>query len=143
MWTRFLRWIARGRHDDERVAEEMRHHVEMRTRALQDQGWDSRAARHEARRMFGNAAQLREEARDVWGFRTFDDVAHDIRYGARYLGRSPIFTIVAVLSLAGAIGAGAAVFAITNAVVFRPLGVGDGPSLYRVFTADSGGRPWG
>ena len=135
MGIRFLRWLVKGRRDDEGVGEEMRHHVEMRTRALQDQGWDARAARHEARRMFGNAAQWREEARDMWGFRALDDLAHDIRYGARYLGRSPIFTIVAVVSVAVAIGMSAAIFAITNAVTFRSIGVGNGSTLYRVFTA--------
>ena len=76
----------------------------------------------------------------MWGFRTFDDLAHDMRYGARYLGRSPMFTLVAVVSVAVAIGAGAAIFAITNAVAFRPIGVGDGETLYRVFT---GGRTGG
>lgn len=135
MGIRFLRWVFRHQRDDERVAEEMRQHVELRTQALIDAGWEPRAARHEAQRIFGNTAQLREEARDMWGFRTFDDLAHDVRYGARYLGRSPIFTIVAVVSVAVAIGTAAAIFAITNAVTFRSIGVGDGSTLYRIFTA--------
>ena len=143
MAFRFLRWIAgHGRHD-ETVAEEMRRHVEMRAQALVDQGWDPRAARHEAQRMFGNTARLREEARDMWGFRAFDDLAHDTRYGMRYLGRSPMFTLVAIVSVAVAIGAGAAIFAITNAVTFRSIGVGDGGTLYRVFTSGRNGGLYG
>ena len=143
MGSRFLRWLWRRRQDDEAIAEEMRHHVQMRQAALIADGWDPRDARFEAQRMFGNNARLREEARDMWGFRTFDDLAHDVRYGVRYLGRSPLFTLVAVVSVAVAIGAGAAVFALTNAIAFRPIGVGDGQSLYRVFTANRGGGPYG
>ncbi len=143
MGFRFLSWLWRGGRDDETVAEEMRHHIEMRRQALIGEGWDPRDAAHEARRRFGNTAQLREEARDMSGFRTFDDLAHDLRYGVRYLGRSPVFTLVAVVSVAVAIGAGAAIFAITNAIAFRPIGVGDGGSLYRVFVANRGGGPYG
>ena len=94
--TRLRALFGRARLD-ETVAEEMRQHIEMRKQALIDDGWDPRDAAHEARRLFGNAAQLREEARDMWGFRTVDDLAHDVRYGARYLGRSPIFTLVAIV----------------------------------------------
>ena len=143
MGPRFLRWLWWRRRDDEAVAEEMRHHVGMREEALVAQGWDRRDARFEAQRMFGNNARLREEARDMWGFRAFDDLAQDVRYGMRYLGRSPAFTLVAVVSVAVAIGAGAAIFAITNAVTFRSIGVGDGGTLYRVFTSGRSGGLYG
>ena len=93
MGIRFLRWITGHRRHDETVAEEMRQHVALRAQALVDAGWDPREARHEAQRMFGNTARLREEARDMWGFRAIDDLGHDLRYGARYLWRSPIFTL--------------------------------------------------
>ena len=79
----------------------------------------------------------------MWGSQTLDNLGHDVRYGARHLGRSPFFTLVAVVSVAVAIGAGAAIFAITNAVVFRPIGVGDGDTLYRVFTAGRTGGLYG
>ena len=143
MRFRFFRWVVGGKRHDETVAEEMRHHIEMRRQALIGEGWDPRDASHEAQRMFGNTAQLREETRDMWGFRMVDDVAHDLRYGARYLARSPIFTSVAVVSVAVAIGAGAAIFAITNAVAFRSIGVGDGESLCRVITSGRTGDLYG
>ena len=67
-------------------------------------------------------------------------VLQDFRYGTRLLRRSPIFAAVAVLSIAGALTAGTAVFAFMNAVMYRPIGVGDGDNLYRIFTSDwSGG----
>src|SRR5688500_7734728 len=64
-------------------------------------------------------------------------ILQDLRYGARVLRRAPIFTAVAVLSIAGALAAGTGVFAFMNAVMFRPLGVGDGDDLYRIYTSNS------
>jgi predicted permease len=135
-------WLTRPRLDDE-LREEIASHIEQRRQSLIDDGMDPRAAGYEARRMFGNAAQLREEAREMSRFRTLDDLAHDLRYGARYLRRSPVFTSVAVVSVAVAIGAGAAIFAITNAVSFRSIGVGDGETLYRIFTSGRAGGLYG
>jgi predicted permease len=51
------------------------------------------------------------------------DLWHDLRYAGRMMRRSPAFTVAAILSLAIGIGANAAIFSVTDALVVRPLPV--------------------
>jgi predicted permease len=68
--------------------------------------------------------------------RRLESVGQDLRYGARLLWRAPLFTLVAVLSIAFGLGCGLVIFTVTNAMILRPIG-NDGQDIYRVYT---GGR---
>ena len=56
----------------------------------------------------------------------------DLRYAARMLTKNPGFLIVAVLTLAMAIGANAVVFSVINALILHPLHVTNAESLYAI-----------
>src|SRR5438105_13744480 len=59
-------------------------------------------------------------------------LVQDIRYSWRTMRRSPWFLVVAVLTLALAIGANAVVFGVLNALILRPLSVPQAESLYAI-----------
>ena len=50
-----------------------------------------------------------------------DRVIRDLRIAARRLRKKPLFTLIAVLSLAIGIGANTAIFSLTNAIILRDL----------------------
>jgi predicted permease len=78
-------------------------------------------ARRRAVVSVGNITRLREQSRDLWGFPALESFAQDARYGLRQLRRTPLFASATIVTLALTIGATTALFAIANAVVFRPL----------------------
>ena len=63
-------------------------------------------------------------------FAMTSDVLQDVRFGIRLLRRSPVFTAVAVSSLALGIGGAAAVFSLLNAIVLRSLPVAEPDRLF-------------
>jgi len=72
---------------------------------------------------FGNTLRLREDARDVWGWRWLDNIGQDLRYAFRTIRRNPAFTAVVVISLGLGIGANTALFSVFDAKFFRQLPV--------------------
>ena len=111
-------FASRERFDRE-MEEEMRLHRELRAREMQADGASAEEARYAAQRRFGNTLRLREEIRQAWGWRWIDELRQDLRYSVRMLRKSPVFTLVVVMTLGLGIGATTAVFSVVDRILFR------------------------
>src|SRR5258706_994874 len=78
-----------------------------------------------------------EGSRKVLHWPSLDDLFMDVRYAVRVLRKNPAFAIVAITSLALAIGANTAIFSLLNGLVLRALPVQHPEQLVR-FGAQSG-----
>ncbi len=133
-----LRALLRRRSTAAALDEEIRFHIEEETERLMAEGQPAEEARRGARRSLGSPVAVREHTRDVWTWPWLEQLTRDIRYGWRQLHRSKTRSAAAILSLALALGACLATFAVMDALLFRPLPV-DGADRLHVMVRSSAG----
>lgn len=117
-WRKFVYLVSRGRCERE-LEEEMLLHRELREAQLWEAGEPD--AKIAARRRFGNDLLLREQSRDLWGWRFLEELGQDVRYTLRQFRKNVVFTLVLVATLSLGIGANTAIFTAINGVLLRPL----------------------
>ena len=123
------------------VEDEIAFHLEERARELEAGGMDPAAARAQAVREFGDVAAARAELEEIARRRVrhesraswWSDLRQDLRYGVRSALRTPLFSLLAILTLALGIGANAAVFGVVKSVLLDALPYRDADRLARVY----------
>ena len=130
------------------IAEELAAHIALQTRRYMDAGMSEADARREADLRFGDYDRVRDECRVIrtdmeeameqrqW----FQDVRIDLKLAARRLRRGPLFTIVAVLTIAIAVGTNTAIFSVLDAVLLRGLPYSNADRLVMIWNNRSQSR---
>ena len=119
-----LRVFTRSRQHEQELAEEMEFFVsaEARQREHAAHGaMSAKMARDAARRRFGNATYYREEARRISGLDAIDTLLQDASFALRTFARTPVFTAIAIATLAIGIGANTAIFSAVDTLLLTPL----------------------
>lgn len=129
------------RRRDEDFRREVESHIQLEADRLVDEGLAPEAARLEARRRFGNAVHAGERFyyanRSLW----FDHLKQDLRTALRGIRRYPIACAIAVISLAGGIGATTITLVLRNALFLAPPPLYEDPEQLHVLRAPTPDAP--
>ena len=131
-----IRALFRHKAVEGELDEELRFHLERQVEKYVQGGLSHEEAQQRARVEFGGVEVAKEECRDARGVRFLETLFQDVRYGVRMLRKSPVFTAVAVLTLALGIGASTAIFSVVESVLWRPLPFPDSERLTALWSTN-------
>lgn len=130
-----IRSLVRNAIRRARVERDLDDEVRSYARMLADEGRDRGLSAQEARRQalidLGGVEQVKEQVREVRMGTRLETIWQDLRYAARMLRKNPGFSAAVALTLALGIGANAAIFTLTYAVILKSLPVPDPGQLVR------------
>ena len=139
-----LRGVAslfRSKRSDDDVADEVSHYLDEAAAAQRARGLSADAAHRAARLEVGSPVAVREEVRASGWEHAIETTLQDARHALRRLGRSPVYTATASLTLAIGIGATTAVFSVVHPILLEPLPFPDADRIVTVDDWNSQGLP--
>jgi putative ABC transport system permease protein len=136
-WVARLRSVVRARLRASQLERDVRAELQSALDELTDRhqrrGLPAQAARRAARHELSGAEHLPETVRAGGVAHMLDTLGRDLVYGWRGLIRTPGFTGLVILVLAGGIGAATAIFSVVSALLLSPLPYRDGDRLVFVW----------
>jgi len=121
VWAlRLAGMFTKGRRERE-FEEEIESHLQMHIEDNLRSGMTPEQARRGAMLKLGGVELTKQSYRDAGAIPLLENVAQDLRFAIRQLGKNPGFTFPAVLVLALGLSASVAIFAFVDAALIKPL----------------------
>jgi putative ABC transport system permease protein len=128
-----VRSLFRSGSLDADVRAELQQHYDREIERLVAAGIPVNEARRRARLDIGSIDEVAEASRTARGLAWWDALRSDLRYAFRQIRKRPGFSAAAILTLAVGVGATAAVFAVVDSVLLRPLPYPSSERLYSLY----------
>src|SRR5215467_13498853 len=119
--TTGLRELMRKNQSESELNEELNAYVQNVAEAKVRAGATPEEALRSARLDVGGMETVKHQVRAVGWETALEVFAQDVRYGVRMLLKAPLFTAVALTTIAIGIGANTAIFSLVDAILLRPL----------------------
>ncbi len=122
---------------DRDLDDEVRSYAQLLSDENKAAGMTPAEAHRRAQIELGGVEQIKQSVREARAGHLLEMFARDLRLAFRNIRRKPGFTIIVVISLALGIGANAAIFSLSDAIILRPIPVPDPANIIVIDTAAS------
>jgi predicted permease len=141
-FTRIFNSAAR-RTQDERLREEVEHHIALQTEENLRAGLSPIEARRQAMLKFGGVEAMKQDYRAERGLLFVEHLLGDVRNAARTIRRMPGLAAVIIFSLAIGIGVNVTIFSWIQLILFQPIPAVRGAANFLLVEpySDTGGYP--
>jgi putative ABC transport system permease protein len=128
-WLTRTASMVQKRKLDAELDEDIRLHLQLAADENVRRGMPADEAMAAAKREFGNVERMKEDYRHERGLPLLEVIGRDVRLSLRSLGRTPLFALVAILTVGIGIGANTAIFSVVHGILTKRLPYADADRL--------------
>ena len=124
--------LFRNNRAEQELAREVASHLVLMADDIERRGMSREDALLAAKRAYGGVEQVKQAHRNERTLLWLEHTIQDLRHAVRALGRSPVFTLVAIVTIALGVGINTTLFTAYDAVALKPLPVANASSVVRL-----------